>query len=311
MRGTGFELRTDAYGAILAGSGVLLSSYGTPQAEPAGDNTAGIALAKQLQQLGQTFNTAARTHETVQFAGHLGATKAGQSALSPTEVPLKALHTALKGMVSEATHAEAQGDAGSKTTRAEDGKVPHTTDPIVAISAKAGLAVVAGQDIQMAAGEGIVLGSGQDSHWATGGASRVHTGQAIGMLGGAIKPGGQAAGRGITTIAAKGDIEVQAQADRLQIAAQQDVSIQSRSTKIDWAAARKITLSTAAGANITIEGGNITVQCPGTITIRAGVKSFTGPERHDYPLPQMARSSLCAECLLRAIRSGSPLAALA
>ena len=42
--------------------------------------------------------------------------KAGQSALSEKEAPLAALHTALKGMVSQAGHGEAVDDAGLKNT---------------------------------------------------------------------------------------------------------------------------------------------------------------------------------------------------
>ena len=112
-------------------------------------------------------------------------------------------------------------------------------------------------------------------------AAPASTGIAQDMLGGAIKPGTEAAGKGFTMIAGSGNIEVQAQADQMQIAAKLDVSIQSQSAHIDWAAAKKITLSTAAGANITIKGGNITVQCPGTIAIHAATKSFVGPERSE------------------------------
>ena len=166
---------------------------------------------------------------------------------------------------------------------------------------------MAGQDIQFATGEGITLASGQDSNWAVGGAGRLHTGQAIGMLAGAIKPGTEAAGKGLTLIAGKGDIEAQAQADRMQVAAKNDVSIQSQSAHIDWAAAKKITLSTAGGANITIEGGNITVQPPGTINILAATKSFVGPERVEYPLPTPPMQ-VCKECLLAARASGSAFA---
>ena len=144
----------------------------------------------------------------------------------------------------------------------------------------------------MAAGEGITLASGQDTHWAVGGASRIHTGQAIGLLAGAIKPGSEAAGKGMTIIAGKGDIEVQAQADHMQIAAKNDVSIQSQSAHVDWAAAKKISLSTAGGANITVEGGNITVQCPGKITIKAATKSFVSASNEHWQMPVLPRSSM-------------------
>ena len=305
FRGVGFELRTDAYGSLRAAGGLLISSYAISPAEPAGDNASGIALMGQLKTLGQSLNQAAATHQTVQLAGHIGSTKAGQSSVDDKQAAYSAMHTVLKGMVAELDADQAHSDAAKKNTGTGSGKLPHTTDPMVAISAKAGLAVVAGRDIQLAAGEGITLASGQDTHWAIGGASRIHTGQAIGMLGGAIKPGTEAAGKGFTMIAGSGNIEVQAQADQMQIAAKLDVSIQSQSAHIDWAAAKKITLSTAAGANITIEGGNITVQCPGTIAIHAASKSFVGPEVQQYPLPGLPQH-VCVACLLKAQRSGSP-----
>ncbi|MGC5220956.1 type VI secretion system Vgr family protein, partial [Escherichia coli] len=58
FRGTGAELRTDAYGALRAGSGILFSSYRIEHAaasrDPAGDNTGGMALLKQATLLGKT-----------------------------------------------------------------------------------------------------------------------------------------------------------------------------------------------------------------------------------------------------------------
>jgi type VI secretion system secreted protein VgrG len=54
------------------------------------------------------------------------------------------------------------------------------------------------------------------------------------------------------------------------VQARDEVNVISANAHIDWAAAKKISLSTAGGANITIEGGNITVQCPGKIKVHAG-----------------------------------------
>ena len=95
----------------------------------------------------------------------------------------------------------------------------------------------------------------------------------------------------------------------MQVAAKNDVTVQSANAHIDWAAAKRIVMSTAGGANITIEGGNITVMCPGTITVRAGVKSFVGPESTPYGLPLLPQS-ICVECMLKAARSGAPFSAL-
>jgi type VI secretion system secreted protein VgrG len=292
FRGQGFELRTDQYGTIRTSQGLLITSYGASPMEPAGDNAAGIALAGQLKTLAQTFSNAAKTHQTVQLAGSIGSFKASQSALSDKEPPLQALHTSLKGMVANASAEQAVSDASNKSTTTGDDKVPHTTDPVIAISAKAGLAIAAGQDIQMAAGETITLGAGQDMHTAVGGAARIHTGQAIGVLAGAIGPGSEAAGKGITVIAGKGDIELQAQADMMQIAAKGNVTIQSVGEHIDWAAAKRIVLSVVGGANITLEDGNIFCIAPGKITVRAEVKSFIGPERQSYLIPQLPRLAI-------------------
>jgi type VI secretion system secreted protein VgrG len=292
FRGLGFELRTDAYGAVRAGQGVLISSYTTQTHEPAGDNAAGMALQGQLAQLSQTLSQAAKTHQTTALASHVGSFKATQAALSDKQAPAKALHTVMKGMVNEQAFEPAQSDAAQKSTATGPDKLPHSTDPVVLIAAKAGQATVAGQDIQMAAAEIIHLASGQDTHIASGGAARIHTGQAIGMLAGAVGPGDKAQGKGFTMIAGKGDIEVQAQAATMQIAAKQDVHIQSKSAHIDWAAAKRIVLQTAGGASITIEGGNIIVECPGKITVEASQRSLVGPERMSYQLPVMPKGDL-------------------
>jgi uncharacterized protein (DUF2345 family) len=134
--------------------------------------------------------------------------------------------------------------------------------------------VTAGQAIQFANGETLSLMSGADSQFVSGGQWRAHSGQAIGILGGAVSPGDQ--GLGVQLIAAKDPVDIQAQADELKVQARDDVNLVSASAFVDWAAAKSISLSTAGGANITIEGGNITVQCPGKITVHAGKKSFVG-----------------------------------
>ncbi|HSW08871.1 type VI secretion system Vgr family protein [Aquabacterium sp.] len=292
FRGLGFELRTDAYGAVRAANGLLLSSYGAQGQEPAGDNAAAMALGKQLKTLGQVMSDAARLHQTVALSNHIGSTAPGKSLIDEKAAPLAALHTMVSGMVDETAMDKAEADAAAKSTAAGDGKQPHTTNPIVAIAAKAGLAVTAGLDLQMTAGETITTASGQDTHWAVGGTARIHTGQAIGLLAGAIEPGTEAAGKGLTMIAAKGDIEVQAQSNALQLAAKDDVLIESVRSFLDIASPKKISLSVAGGANITLEGGNIVIQCPGTIRVLAGKKSFLGPSNVPYPLPVMPKQPL-------------------
>ncbi len=316
FRGLGAELRTDAYGAIRAGQGILISSYtinhNSHQRDPAGDNAPGIAHLKHASQIAANLNQAAQTHQTVQLAGHMGSHKANQSHLASDtqpEAPLQAQLTSLSGMVNPEKLPDAKADASNKNTSPTDDKLPHPTDPLIAIAAKGGLTMSAGQDIQFANGETVHLITGQDSQFITGHQFRLHTGQAIGMLGGASRPGQNQIG--LQLIAAQQPIDIQAQSDQLNLQARDAVNIKSSHAHIDWAAAKSIALSTAGGANITIAGGNITVQCPGKITVQAGKKSFLGPERLKYPLltlPKGLLNSLFDEKVRVRDHSGKPIA---
>jgi type VI secretion system VgrG family protein len=280
LRGHGAELRTDAYGALRAGAGLLVSSYridhDASAREPAGDNVAGIALMRQAVKLGAAFSEAAATHRTVGLAAHQGATEAGASALDDKAPPLQAM----LGAVSATT---APDGAGADA-------LPQLGAPLIAIAAKAGLGVTAADAVQLANGETVSLMSGQDTQFVTGGALRMHSGQAIGMLAGAARAG--EGGVGLQMIAARDAIDVQAQAGTLDVQARDDVHLVSANAHVDWAAAKRISLSTADGANITIEGGNITVQCPGKIAVKAGKKSFGGPIKLSYALPRLPVSNL-------------------
>lgn len=300
LRGLGAELRTDAYGAVRAGTGLLVSSYklahGADARDPMGDNAAGMALLKQATKLAENFSGAATTHETVAFASHLGAAKANASVLDDKAAPLQALLTATSGMLSGEGVDAARAEMPGKPVAPADGKLPHSSGAIIALAARGGLGVVAGQDVQLANGETISLMSGQDTQFMTGGQMRVHSGQAIGMLGAAVKAGED--GVGLQLVAAQGAIDVQAQGDVLDVQARDQVDIVSANAHIDWAAAKSISLSTAGGANITITGGDITVQCPGKITIHAAKKSFEGAQQANYKLPFLPQG-VCVECLAK------------
>jgi uncharacterized protein (DUF2345 family) len=257
--------------------------------------------------LADSFNTIAVTHRTVGLATHLGANQPNASALDDTSAPLKAVLTVASGMVDIDSLGAARSDADAKNTSSGNEKAPHLTDPITLIAAQAGVGASAGLSVQFANGESVALVSGQDTQFGSGGQIRMHTGQVVGALGGAAKPGESEVGFQI--VAAKDAINVQAQADVLQVQARDEVNVVSANVHVDWAAAKSIKFSTSEGANITIEGGNIMLQCPGKIAIYAGKKSFVGPASSTYPLPTFPSSEpVCVDCLIKAVRTGAPLA---
>jgi uncharacterized protein (DUF2345 family) len=307
FRGTGSELRTDAYGALRAGRGLIMSTWpnATPGA-PAGDMAPAMALLKQADTLAQTLSQAAGTHQTVQLASAIGSIGQNKSAIDDNAAPLKALHKVASGMADAKDQNAALSDADAKNTTTGQNKVPHLTDPAIIQAAKGDFASVAGQNLQYANGETTTFASGADSNFAIAGKTRIHSGQAIGLLAGAIKAGD--GNTGIKLIAAKDDLELQAQSDEMKFLAKKEMKLVSVNANIDFAAKKKIVFATEGGARITIDGG-ITPECPGTITIHASKKTFSGPEKGNYGLPLFPQS-VCKECLLAAMQSASPFAAL-
>ncbi|SPD65968.1 Type VI secretion protein [Cupriavidus taiwanensis] len=274
FRGQGFELRTDGYAVVRGQAGLLLTTYRdavTGHVLPTGDNAAGIALLRQAGDLVRTLSDGAITHQSQAL-----------STGKDDESPLAKQATAAAGMVDGQSLEAAKADAAGGNT-STPGKVPHQGEPMVHLNGRAGVVVVAGQDLQIASGESVVLASGQDNNVAVAGQGRIHSGQAIGVAAGLSSAGDGNVGLQLT--AGQGDIDLQAQHDLLKLAAQEDLTIVSANMNVDFAAARRIRIATAGGAAITIEGGNITFECPGPITYKAAQRKFEAGVRHDYSLP--------------------------
>ncbi|NKA33056.1 type VI secretion protein [Ralstonia solanacearum] len=289
FRGQGFELRTDGHGAVRGQAGVLLTTYrdaASGKAVPTGDNAAGIALIKQAKALTSSLGQGAVTHQT-----------AALTTAKDDNAPLAKLEKASAGMVDGKALDAAKQDASAGNTSTH-GKVPHQGEAMVHANGRAGLVMVAGQDLQLANGENIALGSGQDTNIAVGKQARVHAGQAIGVAAGLSKAGDNNIGLQLT--AGQGNIDVQAQHDVLKLMAKDDLKLVSANMNVDFAAAKRIHLATAAGAAITLENGNITVECSGPITYKAAQRTFDGPVNQSYPLPAFPQS-ICVECMLRAL----------
>ncbi|MGK2832814.1 DUF2345 domain-containing protein, partial [Ralstonia pseudosolanacearum] len=289
FRGQGFELRTDGYGAVRGQAGVLLTTYRdatSGKAVPTGDNAAGIALIRQAKQLTSSLSQGATTHQT-----------AALSTAKDDSAPLAQQEKAASGMVDGKALDAARQDAAAGNTTTQ-GKVPHQSDATVQLAGRAGLVAIAGQDLQFANGESIALASGQDTNVAVGKQARIHAGQGIGVAAGLSKAGDGNIGLQLT--AGQDNLDVQAQHDVLGLLSKDDLKLVSANLHVDFAAAKRIRLATAAGASITLEGGNIIVETPGRITYKAAQRSFAGPVTQSYPLPVFPQG-VCVECVLRAM----------
>jgi type VI secretion system secreted protein VgrG len=305
FRGEGFELRSDAWGAMRGQRGLWLSSYGHADTAPAGEAVQAVALLKQVQALGKTFSQAAGTHLTPKLAAHEGVGQANASRLIADQAPLQALLTSASTTVPGMDFDSAQAAASERSAAPGEGKVPHSGDALLGVAAPAGIGVVAGQGLTWSVGESLTLASGQHSEAAVVGDARLHSGQSLGVLAAAVE-GGQSEAISLSVVSGEGELDMQAQSDAIRVQSKAGLRMVSANAQLELAAGKTIKLATAGGASITIEGGNITVACPGDITVHAGKKSFVGPAQQSYPLPQFPET-ICVECMLQAMRKGQAL----
>lgn len=303
FRGEGFELRTDAWGAVRATSGLWLSAYGRTASEPAGEAVAPGALLRQLATLGKTFSKAAGTHQTVKLASHEGTQQANSSQLIDDQSPLSAFLASATTMVPGAAWDDAPGAAGERSAAAGAGRVPHTGDALLGLVAPAGIGLIAGQGLTWTVGETLTLASGQASHLAVAGNLRMHSGQVIGVLAAAVD--GQTEESTLSLVTGEGELDLQAQNDQIKLQSKDQLKVVSANAAVELAAGKTIHLATVGGASLTIEGGNIVIACPGTIKVHAAKKSFVGPVQRAYSLPMFPRST-CKSCILDAARQGTP-----
>ncbi len=295
FRGLGFELRSDAYGAIRAKCGLLISTYGIDADTPAGDAIGALALHEQHLEIAKRFDAAAEAHQSVPLASVRGVDLPNQSAMIADMAPLDALFTSMITTVRGDSLDNALSDSPLRQSSAADGRVPHTGDALLILSARASLLQVAGQSLQHHAGETLSLGSGLDSNFATAEHMRLHSGQAIGYLGGAT----EAQDVGLSMIAGEGPLEVQAQTDDITVRAQDEIKLMSLNGETELAAGKAIVLKVEGGASLTIKDGNITFSCPGTMTVHAAEHVFEDavkakPPGFDFPEALLAPVPLAA-----------------
>ncbi|WP_155615905.1 DUF2345 domain-containing protein, partial [Xanthomonas translucens] len=137
--------------------------------------------------------------------------------------------------------------------------------------------------------------------------ARLHSGQAIGVLAAAVD-GGQTQAHSLSLVSGEGELDVQAQSDEVRVQSKEGLKLISANAEVELAAGKTIHLAVAGGASVTIEGGNITVACPGTITVQASKKSFVGPTHLEREL--VMHQPICLECLAKAALNGTPVVPL-
>jgi type VI secretion system secreted protein VgrG len=250
--GSGFDLKSDAYGAVRAAQGMYVSTHATTGAtsQPLDARDASSQLVNS-ESVMESLSQASETHQAESL-------KEGRDSL-------KAFTDATQNSVTGTT------SDGGNTAGGGTGSANGFKEPIMLFATPAGIAMSTQKSAHVAANEHVNLVSVQSTHIAAGKSLLASVGEKISLF---------AQNAGMKLFAAKGKVEIQAQGDNLEITAQKSLKLLSATEKIDAAAKQEILL-TSGGAYIRISGGNIEIHAPGKIDIKGSQHSFAGPTSLD------------------------------
>uniref|UniRef100_UPI0021E97272 DUF2345 domain-containing protein n=1 Tax=Propionivibrio soli TaxID=2976531 RepID=UPI0021E97272 len=194
-------------------------------------------------------------------------------------------------------------EAGSNTDK--EGKTAHDEagrQPLLVLSAPAGIAALTGQNLSLATGTNLDFTAQRDTNQTSGRRWLHNVGQHMSLFVNGVKDT-----IAMKLIAAQGKVQVQAQHGEVEVTAEQNQDITSCSRKILFAAKEEI-LFTCGGGYVRLKDGDIELHCPGTLSVKGAKHVIAGPDSMNVPMPRFP-NSVCKECLLAAMRSGSPLIA--
>ncbi|WP_260854367.1 type VI secretion system Vgr family protein [Paraburkholderia sp. BCC1884] len=258
--GSGFDLKSDAYGAIGAGAGLYVSTY----AKHATDQQLDISEAHtQLTNAQSSIETLSQSSTTHQAESLEDGTNALKTLIAATQ-------SNRQGATSGANAASGGITAGGGT-----GSANAFSEPVMLMASPSGIALSTQQSTHIAADQQITFVSGQSTHVATGKSLIASVAQTLSLF---------VQNAGMKLFAAKGKVEIQAQGDNIEVTAQKKVSLISATQNVEAMAKQEILL-TAGGAYIRLKDGNIEIHAPGSIDVKGAQHSFNGPTRLDEKFP--------------------------
>jgi type VI secretion system secreted protein VgrG len=292
-RGHGLELASQAWGAVRAGAGLLVSAHRPNASTQAGqqlDSRAAQARLQSGQELLHTLAGSAQDHQA-RISGEpavKGAMETDSAKHLPTEQGLWALHQSLQGS-DERRHgggepgsnssgvSGANGDSAVDTIGGGTGRITAWSRPELLLAAPSGIVQSTPASGIQSAGANVSLTAGQDVNQL---AQRSWTlaakdGIVLYTYGRASNPQRAVQHSGIALHAASGSVTSQSLTGATHVAAQQAVQIASTQADVQASAPQHVLL-TAGGAGIRIEGGAITLSAPGSIVFKAGMKVLAG-----------------------------------
>jgi type VI secretion system secreted protein VgrG len=269
-RGSGFELRTDAWAVMRGGEGVLLSTSLRPRqgcgvSSTQMDALEAVSLLKGAEALGKTLGDAAAQQQAL-FSKD--AATAHTSFIEQLDPKAKGKHAGAAG-----GQTALKAKSGSRELDAEQ-PVEKFGSPIVLMDAAA--------SINWATPASTVLYAGQQLNWTTQSDLHMTAAHTVSSVAANAASLFTHAG-GIQAIAGNGPVSLQAHTDALEILADKEITVMSVNDCIEIKARQKIVLQAGQSA-ITLEGGDITFACPGKFSVKGGKHLWDSPARESATL---------------------------
>jgi type VI secretion system secreted protein VgrG len=261
-RGYGFEIRTQAHGALRAGSGLLLTTESSRTNQL--DSPIAVQALNDAEQLVQGMQAVAKNQKADLPKDPKPEESLSVMALQHTQTVMK---TSGEGSIS------GDGVGGGQ------GGTVSWSEPLMAVSSPAGIAALTPGPQIWVSGTQTILSASHDINWVSQGETSVAVAGAVslftyGKADNKEKPNQET---GIALHAAQGKVSVQAQAGKMEYNAQKQVTIASSKAGIGINSPKKI-LITAANAFIKMDGSDLEIGAPGKVEFKAGKKVLTTPK---------------------------------
>jgi type VI secretion system secreted protein VgrG len=289
--GYGLELKTQHSGAIRAGAGLLLS------ADKRGGNDSGASSAQMdskeaqaqldsAQQLLTSLSETAQAHKAMLPV--LQTTEA-----KPDKLPAMAQLKHSIDVIQASASGSGQAGSGEGASGGGAGQAVAYSEPLLVMSAPAGIALLTPQSAMLAAGQTSAISAGQDINLLAQGSAghTVKGGISLFSYGKASNPQKPNQETGIRLHAASGKVTSQSQSNKTQVTADKAITVASTTDAVRIQAKEHVLL-TAQGAYIKLEGGNIEVHAPGKVAFKAELKSWSGPQSSSPTLPKFSVAPL-------------------
>ncbi|WP_179401881.1 type VI secretion system Vgr family protein [Burkholderia guangdongensis] len=273
--GSGFDLKTDSYGAVRAAQGLYVTTH------PKQASSQQLDVREAQQQLVNAESVV----EAMSQASHAHQAES-----------LEEGHDALKTFTDATQHRVQGSQSGGRTAGGGMGSANAFQAPVMLLASPSGVALSTQQSVHVSSDQQTNFVSGQSTHIASGKSLVASVAERISLF---------VQNAGMKLFAAKGKVEIQAHSDNIELTAQKTVKVLSATENIEAVAKQEILL-TSGGAYIRIKDGNIEIHAPGKIDIKGAQHSFAGPASLPYPLPGLPQS-ICVECLLKRAAARSAL----